>query len=33
MPSKTRKIVTLQRHIMEEQVFHPEGTGAFTRLL
>lgn len=27
------KLVTLQRHIVDEQVLHPEATGDFTRLL
>ncbi len=29
----SRKIVTIQRHIMEEQELHPAATGEFTRLL
>lgn len=29
----TTKIVTLQRHMMEEQSDHPDATGAFTRLM
>lgn len=29
----TQKIVTVQRHIMEEQRLHPEASGDFTRLL
>ncbi len=28
-----KKVVTIQRHIMEEQVLHPAATGEFTRLL
>jgi fructose-1,6-bisphosphatase I len=32
-PTMPSKIVTLQRHIMEEQRLHPEATGEFTRLL
>ena len=32
MESQT-KIVTLQRHIMEQQALHPAATGEFTRLL
>ena len=27
------KIVTIQRHIMEQQALHPAATGEFTRLL
>ncbi len=27
------KLVTVQRHIMDQQAMHPEATGAFTRLL
>src|SRR6266481_581388 len=28
-----KKVVTIQRHIMEEQALHPAATGDFTRLL
>ncbi len=31
--TKPKKIVTLQRHIMEAQSLHPQATGEFTRLL
>lgn len=32
-PDDPRPIVTVQRHLMEQQRLHPEATGTFTRLL